>query len=113
MLCVYASVYINVTAMVELLTFRLSLSVSLNLLWQSMAAAESGLFDEQLISPLIRKLQDDSASSLPLQEYGKKVYEMTLDEPNLKKKKILTIHKKMDFPAFLQYMILTVLVPLF
>ena len=86
MLCVYASVYINVTAMVELLTFRLSLSVSLNLLWQSMVAAESGLFDEQLISPLIRKLQDDSASSLPLQEYGKKAYEMTLDEPNLKKK---------------------------
>ena len=72
--------------MVELLTFGLSLSVSLNLLWQSMAAAESALFDEQLISPLIRKLQDDSASSLPLQEYGKKAYEMTLDEPNLKKK---------------------------
>ena len=57
----------------ELLTFfRLSLSVFLDLLWQSMATAESGSFDEQLSSPLISELQDDSASSLPSQEYGKK-----------------------------------------
>lgn len=66
--------YVNIVVKLMLLIyFQVSF---LDLLWQSMATAESGSFGEQLIasSPpsIFDLLQDDSASSLPLQEYGKK-----------------------------------------
>ena len=65
--------YVNIVVKLMLLTFK---SVSLDLSWQSIAKAESGSFGEQLSasSPpsIFDLLQDDSASSLPLQEYEKK-----------------------------------------